>query len=202
MIRFIAGIVLATLVALSAAAQATYQISRGDTLQIEVIEDPSLNRTVLVLPDGTITFPLAGSVRAAGLSPAGVGQALSAQLAGNFAIPPTVYVSVGALAPRLPTGPVAAENLISVYAVGEVNSPGRKLVEPGTTLLQLVAEANGLSRFAAEKRIRLRRTDPKTGEESVYGFNYRDMGGPDSVSGSMVLMPGDVLVVPERRLFE
>ncbi|PKP85583.1 MAG: sugar transporter [Alphaproteobacteria bacterium HGW-Alphaproteobacteria-2] len=200
MIKFLAGFALAIGLALPALAQGTYQISPGDALQVEVLEDPSLNRTVLVLPDGTISFPLAGTVRVAGRSVAAAGQALASRMAGNFAVEPTVYVSLAALAQR--EAQIAAENLISVYAVGEVNAPGRKEVEPGTTLLQLIAEANGLSRFAAEKRLRLRRTDPKTGEETVFGFNYRSMGGPDSVSGSMVLMPGDVLVVPERRLFE
>ncbi len=200
MIKFLAGFALAIGLALPALAQATYQISPGDALQVEVLEDPSLNRTVLVLPDGTISFPLAGTVRVAGRSVAAAAQALASRMAGNFAVEPTVYVSLAALAQR--EAQIAEENLISVYAVGEVNAPGRKQVEPGTTLLQLIAEANGLSRFAAEKRLRLRRTDPKTGEETVFGFNYRSMGGPDSVSGSMVLMPGDVLVVPERRLFE
>lgn len=200
MIKFLAGFALAIGLALPTLAQNTYQISPGDALQVEVLEDPSLNRTVLVLPDGTISFPLAGTVRVAGRSVAAAGQALASRMAGNFAVEPTVYVSLAALAQR--EARIAEENLISVYAVGEVNAPGRKEVEPGTTLLQLIAEANGLSRFAAEKRLRLRRTDPKTGEETVFGFNYRSMGGPDSVSGSMVLMPGDVLVVPERRLFE
>lgn len=200
MFKFLAGFALAIGLALPTLAQDTYQISPGDALQVEVLEDPSLNRTVLVLPDGTISFPLAGTVRVAGRSVAAAGQALASRMAGNFAVEPTVYVSLAALAQR--EARIAEENLISVYAVGEVNAPGRKEVEPGTTLLQLIAEANGLSRFAAEKRLRLRRTDPKTGEETVFGFNYRSMGGPDSVSGSMVLMPGDVLVVPERRLFE
>jgi len=35
----------------------TYQIRPGDTLRIEVLEDASLNRTVLVAPDGRITIP-------------------------------------------------------------------------------------------------------------------------------------------------
>ena len=52
--------------ATTAVAQSGYQIQPRDTLQVEVIEDPSLNRSVLVLPDGTIYFPFAGSVRASG----------------------------------------------------------------------------------------------------------------------------------------
>ena len=91
---------------------------------------------------------------------------------------------------------------MNVYIVGEANEPGRKEVLPGTTLLQFLAEAGGLSRFAAEKRIQLRRVNPASGEETVYRFNYRSMGGSNSISGTTVLAPGDVIVVPERRLFE
>ena len=47
----IASIFVATM----AVAQSGYQIQPGDTLQVEVLEDPSLNRSVLVLPDGTIS---------------------------------------------------------------------------------------------------------------------------------------------------
>ena len=91
---------------------------------------------------------------------------------------------------------------MNVYILGEANTPGRKEILPGTTLIQFLAEAGGLSRFAADKRIQLRRVDPNTKQETVYRFNYRTMGGSDSISGTTVLAPGDVIVVPERRLFE
>ena len=45
-------------------AQSVYKIRPGDTLNIEVLEDEGLNRNVLVLPDGTISFPLVGTVKA------------------------------------------------------------------------------------------------------------------------------------------
>jgi len=112
-----------------------------------------------------------------------------------------VLGSVAALAPREPRREAEPE-LMNVYILGEANEPGRKEVLPGTTLLQFLAEAGGLSRFAAEKRIQLRRVDPDSGQERVYPFNYRTMGGSDSISGTTVLAPGDVIFVPERRLFE
>ena len=65
MMKFLIALV-ATVFATGAFAQSGYQIRTGDTLQIEVLEDPSLNRSVLVLPDGTISLPFAGSIRAAG----------------------------------------------------------------------------------------------------------------------------------------
>ena len=204
MIRFLTAILFTTGLAMTglagpAAAQSDYRIQPGDQLLVEVLEDPELNRTVLVLPDGSISFPLAGSIRASGRSVDAVSRALAAELASDFAVEPTVLVSVSALSPG---GQVSTANLIDVYLIGEANAPGRRQVETGTTLLQFLAEAGGLSRFAAEKRIQLRRIDPDSGTERVYRFNYRTMGGPESISGTTVLAPGDVVVVPERRLFE
>lgn len=194
------GLILALLAALSAsvaAAQSRYAISRGDVLQVEVLEDSSLNRSVLVLPDGTISFPFVGSIPAAGRSIEQVRAALTAGIASNFAAPPNVYVSVGQLAER-PARTQAEEPVIDIFTMGEIAKPGRFELPPGTTLLQALASAGGFTKFAAVKRVELRRTDPNSGTEQVYLFNYRGGGIP----GSTVLREGDVIVVPERRLFE
>ncbi|MEX0679215.1 MAG: polysaccharide biosynthesis/export family protein [Pirellulales bacterium] len=45
-----------------------YQINIGDELQVESAAEPDLRRTLVVLPDGTITLPLLGQVRAAEMS--------------------------------------------------------------------------------------------------------------------------------------
>lgn len=202
MIRFLTAVLFLMGSASISMAQDFYRIKPGDTLQVEVLEDPSLNRNVLVLPDGSISFPMAGTVRAGGRSVDVVASTLSKEMTGNFAVEPTVLVSVAALAPRDAPRAAAGPELMNIYIVGEANTPGRKEVLPGTTLLQFLAEAGGLSRFAAEKRIQLRRVDPRSNQETVYRFNYRTMGGSDSISGTTVLAPGDVIVVPERRLFE
>lgn len=195
--------VLALLVsAAHLAAQGNYVIGSGDVLQIEVLEDPSLNRSVLVLPDGTISFPMAGTLRAGGRSVDQVRGTLSAALAPNFAATPNVYVSVASLAEGTgATGPDG--DLMDVYALGEFTVPGRKEIKHGTTILQFLAEAGGLSRFAAEKRIELHRTDSRTGKVTTYLFNYRTPGGSETgINGGTKLTPGDVVKVPQRRLFE
>ncbi len=186
----------------SSAAQDNYAIKPGDTLQIEVLEDSSLNRSTLVLPDGTISFPLAGTIQAGGRSLDQVGQSLSSALASNFAATPNVFVSIGSLAQAAPSSGTSSREM-DVYALGEFTEPGRKEVKRGTTLLQFLAEAGGLSRFAAEKRIELLRTDPKTGQVTKYLFNYRTpAGGEKGINGGTKLISGDVVRVPQRRLFE
>jgi polysaccharide export outer membrane protein len=191
---------IALLAASVASAQTDYRIGAGDTVRIEVLEDPSLNRDVLVLPDGSLSFPLAGAVRAGGQTTTQLESALSSALAPNFAANPTVSVSVAGLAPQ---ASVATARTIDVFIMGEVGNGGGLLqVEPGTTVLQALALSGGFSPFAATKRIQLRRTDPQTGQQSVYNINYRAIEQGASNIGNSVLADGDVILVPERRLFE
>ena len=75
-------------------------------------------------------------------------------------------------------------------------------MQPGTTLLQAIALAGGLDRFAATKRIQLRRTDPSTGQERLYLFNYNAVERGGAIQSMITLREGDVIIVPERRLFE
>lgn len=201
--------VFATLVTLLAfagpgMAQEAYRIRPGDVLRIEVLEDATLNRSVLVSPDGRISLPLAGSVQAAGNPIEAVQQALTAQLAPNFAAPPSVFVSVERLAERVPAGPAAPpapEPTIAIYVLGEVGSPGKLELAPGTTVLQLFAQMGGFGRFAATTRIQLRRVD-SAGVEQIYALNYDAIEAGTNPNGRTTLAEGDVIVVPQRRLFE
>jgi len=72
-------------------------------------------------------------------------------------------------------------------------------VEAGTTLLQAIALAGGLDRFAATKRIQLRRTDTSTGQERLYLFNYNAVERGGAIQSMITLREGDVIIVPERQ---
>lgn len=189
-----------TLVGGMALAQSEYRVRSGDTLVIEVLEDNSLNRAVVVLPDGRISFPFAGTIEVAGRSVGQIESAITSRIASNFAAEPNVFVSVQPGQRQASTGTSAAT--IDIYFLGEVNAPGLKEVSPGTTVLQALAQSGGLTRFAADKRIQLRRTDPKTGRQSVFQINYRALANGASMTNDIRLLDGDVLLVPERRLFE
>ena len=85
--------------------------------------------------------------------------------------------------------------------MGQVTTPGMVEVEPGTTLLQAIALAGGLDRFAATKRIQLRRAD-STGQQRLYLFNFKAVERGGAIQSMIALREGDVIIVPERRLFE
>ncbi len=194
--RLVAALILLPVLAVASWAQ-DYKVRAGDVLQIEVLEDATLNRNAIVLPDGQISLPLAGSVRAAGRSLAQVQAELASRLAPNFATPPTVYVTLNSLAERAPS---AAPRLTDIYVLGAATTPGKVEVKPGATLLQALAVAGGVTPFAAKKRIQLRRVD-KSGVEKVYKFDL-DAIERGAAGGSTRLMSGDVIVIPQRKLFE
>ena len=175
------------------AQSANYRIQPGDQLAVTVLEDDTLNRQVLVLPDGRISVPLAGSVRASGQTVEAVEKAIADRLASNFAVRPSVFVSV--------TGVIEEEETFPIFVIGQVDAPGRVDVEIGTTLLQAIALAGGLDRFAATKRIQLRRSD-STGQERLYLFNFNAVERGAAIQSMITMREGDVIIVPERKLFE
>jgi polysaccharide export outer membrane protein len=188
------ALMLAGLVSPAFAQGSNYRIQPGDSLTVTVLEDDTLNRQVLVLPDGRISVPLAGTIQAAGQSVDSVEKVIADRLASNFAVRPSVFVSVVAVDENAGDFPV--------YVLGQVANPGQVEVKPGTTLLQAIALSGGLDRFAAGKRIQLRRTDPATGQERLFLFNYNAVENGGAVQSMITLRQGDVIIVPERHLFE
>lgn len=176
-----------------------YRVRAGDRLVIEVLEDASLNRTVPVLPGGTINFPYAGSLQVTGQSATAIGNRISQSLSGVLASPPTVFVSVQPLEP-VPLPPAQMEAvMINIYVMGEASSPGAKAVPPGTTFLQALSQSGGLTPFAATKRIQLRRPSMPG---RVVTVNYAAIMQGAALNQDPVLAEGDVIIIPERRLFE
>jgi polysaccharide export outer membrane protein len=196
--QFLLALATATLAALTAplalAQSASYRIQPGDTLQMTVLEDASLNGSLLVTPDGRVSVPLAGTIRVAGQTVDSVEATIADRLASNFAVRPSVFVAL--------TSVDASAGLFNIFVLGEVASPGMQEVPAGTTLLQALALAGGPDRFGATKRIQLRRTDARTGQERMYLFNYNAVERGGSIQSMIALREGDVIIVPERRLFE
>ncbi|WP_458877952.1 polysaccharide biosynthesis/export family protein [Arenibacterium sp. CAU 1754] len=183
-------------------AQDSYRIKSGDVLRIEVLEDSTINRETLVLPDGRVSVPLVGTIVVGGRSVDDVRADLVEKLRPNFASDPTVFVSLSQLAePRPQSSRAAAPSNMTIYVLGEVATPGAIELKRNTTVLQALAAVGGFSRFAATKRVQLRRTD-SNGAEKLYRVNYEDILAGKSSIGTTVLKQGDVIIVPQRKLFE
>ncbi len=202
-IRFLVVLLVlaASLFATSASAQ-TFKIRSGDLLRVEVLEDSSIDRDVLVAPDGRVSMPLAGNVRVAGLSITEAQRVLTNRLESNFATRPTVLVSLIELREVVPAAPAPEPDPIvtNIYVIGEVNNPGLVQTEETITLLQALSLAGGMTDFAALKRVQLRRA--VNGRDTVYSVNFQQILDGQSDVGLSQMVDGDVIVVPARRLFE
>ena len=197
--RYLGFLLLSLFFATSVAAQGSYGIQPGDSLSIEVIEDNSLNRNVLVTPDGRISFPLAGTVTVAGRTVEQVRRAITTRLAPNFANPPPVFVAVSRVNEALLNLEPEFETM-TIYLLVEVADPGPKEVEHGLTILQFLSTSGGFTKFAATKRVQLRRQVGHT--EQLVKVNYNALSRGARLNRNVVLHDGDVILVPERRLFE
>jgi polysaccharide export outer membrane protein len=81
-----------------------------------------------------------------------------------------------------------------VYLIGQVNKPGTYTLNDNKTVLQLLAEAGGLSQFAKMKSIYIVRKDGV--RESHLPFNYKKALAAKDISSDIQLLPGDMIVVP------
>lgn len=199
-VRGLVTLILAVLMSASAVAQ---PFQAGDTIEINVYQDPKLDRRVLIGRDGSISVPLAGRIRAAGRNPADIEAELKRRLQKNYTEP--LDISVGLVQPARPEPAqplrsVDDELKPRVFVTGEVTRPGSFPIGRRITVVQAIAQAGGLGPFAARKRIQIRRQS--LGEELVFPFDYDAfLNGVVSV-GNVDLRPGDVIVVPEQGLFE
>ncbi len=73
----------------------------------------------------------------------------------------------------------------SVYVTGQVKSPGAYAVDAGTTVLQALSLAGGLTDRGADGRIRIQRV--VEGKTTEIKAKLTD-----------VVQPGDTIIVPER----
>ena len=190
-------------IVVAGAAQAdTYRLRPGDVLEVIVFQDPKLNRQIVVAPDGYVAFPLAGRFKAGGLTTSGVEAALKKGLQKQYTTDLDVtvsYIQSEKREPRQLREAKVAE--YTVYVTGEVAKPGAFVVpRRPPTVLQAIALSGGLGPFAAPRRIHVVRNI--NGEDVAFPFNYKPYEKGDNLGGNIRLRNGDVVVVPERGLFE
>jgi polysaccharide export outer membrane protein len=179
MARVVALLMILTAAGPTEAGLFDYRLGPEDVLRIAVWRDDSLTREVLVRPDGMVSFPLIGEVRAEGRTV----EELKGDVAGRLSrfIPdPTVSVEVVKI------------TSYRIYVVGKVNRPGEFVVGHSIDIMQALSMAGGLTPFAAENGIKILRR--QTGD--VYPFRYGDVKRGENLGQNIVLERGDVVVVP------
>jgi polysaccharide export outer membrane protein len=163
----------------------------GDTVDISVWQDSKLDRRVMIGPSGMISFPLAGHIRAGGLTPQALENLLRSRLKSNYTDRLDITVALVASDKDDDRKP-------RVFVTGEVLRPGSFIIVGKTSLMQAIALAGGLGPFAAKHRVQVHRK--VDGIENVFVFDYGTFESGSDLSGNVEIRGGDVIVVPERGL--
>ncbi len=159
----------------------TYLIGPEDILEISVWKDPSLTKEVVVRPDGKISFPLIGELRAGGVSVEELEKELKSGLEKFI---PDVVVTVM----------VIKVNSLKIYVLGKVARPGVYSIGKPLNVLQALALAGGLTPFAKAKKILILRNE--NSQHIRIRFNYEKIEKGEFLEQNIPLHSGDVLVVP------
>jgi polysaccharide export outer membrane protein len=164
-----------------------YTLGIGDELAINVWENPNLTTDAVIRPDGTITMPLIGDLKAAGETPSSLKAIIAKRLIDFIKLP-----SGGSEI----TVAVSGANSYRITIAGEVIRPGVVTADYYVTVVQAVALAGGFTRFAKRNEMMLQRRDAKTGEQRNIPLVYDLLASGERPDMNLVLVAGDSLYVP------
>ncbi len=166
---------------------AIYKIGVDDVIKVNVWKNPELTIEVPVRPDGMISVPLIGDVKAAGLAPEQVSKNIKEKLK-KFIRDPLVAVILTQLNSH--------EYLSRVRVTGAVRTPISLAYRQGMTILDAVLAAGGINDFASAGNTKLyRRVNNKSNAISIELDNILNGG---KLNTNYILKPGDIITVPER----
>jgi polysaccharide export outer membrane protein len=172
----------------AAEASTDYRVGPGDVLDIAVLGNADLSRTATVQPSGSITFPLLNEVPVAGLTVSEVQRRMTALLIKDFLVDPHVEVKVKEFQSQF------------VIVLGEINTPGRKVLRGGSRLVDILVEAGGFTPRASGEIVITRTDGAFEGGSKVL---HMRLGGAfsaqDYVGLEMSLRNGDVITAPARQ---
>ena len=115
------------------ALQSSYKVGTEDILFITVWGEPDLEKTVIVSADGTINYPLLGSIPVAGLSVREIDEKITRMLETDYLVDPHVDVTIKEYHSQ------------KVLVLGEVVHPGLYILTGPTSLLEIISKAGGVS---------------------------------------------------------
>jgi polysaccharide biosynthesis/export protein len=154
-----------------------YRIKEGDALQISVWGDQTLQKEVKVLPDGSISFPLAGRIDVVDTTALDVEKKLTEKLK-TYLPDPQVTVSVSNIEGN------------RIFVLGKVVKPGPVQMTGPMTVLQALSVAGGLDKFAEGSAIRVLRG------QSVMPVDYKALLQGQNLNSNVLLKTGDTILVP------
>lgn len=159
-----------------------YMIGPDDLLAVNVWREPEISRNVVVRPDGKISLPLVGDLRASGHTPAQLQDEIKAVLVNYLSSPEVTVIVQEARSQKF--------NIL-----GEVEHPGAYPLSRSMTVLDAIAVAGGLRDFAKSSKIYVLRVTGD-GARTRLQFNYKEVIKGQGLSQNIELQPRDTVVVP------
>jgi polysaccharide biosynthesis/export protein len=159
------------------ATPADYRIGTEDVLGILFWREMEMSGDVTVRPDGMITLPLLGDVRAVGLTTDQLKDILQ-KSASKILTDANVTVVVRQINSR------------KVYVTGQVGMSGAYPLIGPRNVVQAIAMAGGLSEYAKGDKILIIRGS------QTFKFNYKEVIEGRKLEQNILLQPGDQIVVP------
>ena len=166
--------------------QKEYVLFPGDVVEVLVWRNAEVSRTVAIRPDGFISLPLLQEVKAAGLTPKELAEAVAKAYMGRLLSPEVTVLPQNV---RQPT----------VYVLGDVRNPGGYPVRTSVTAAQVLAAAGGVLRSGGESDIALIRMAQDGFLEAIPigGRVSMTQAGPYLSLAATILQPDDIVFVPE-----
>ncbi len=153
------------------AAPPVQTLASGDKVQVTVFGEDSISGEFTVDDDGFLSVPLAGTVKAAGLTKIQLEKLLTAKLTGDYLANPRITVTILSFRP--------------FYIMGEVVRPGQYSYQAGLNIMSAMAIAGGPTYRASNARVEIQRNGAGPFKEYP-------------LSPEVPVFPGDVVRVPER----
>lgn len=159
-----------------------YILKASDVLEVNVYQEPDLQKQVRVEADGTVALALIGKVRVAGMTVAESQSLVTDLYNRDYLVDPQISVLVVSFAPKF------------VHVLGMVGTPGKIMIEPdqNLSLIDAIAQCRGVTRLGNPKKVRIKRTDGT----KPFDVNYDEIRRGDA--SDIFLKEGDTITVPER----
>lgn len=179
----------------AAQQQPDYVIGAQDVLTIAVYDQVELSGKFTVDPDGTLTFPLLGRIKAGGLTLRGLEDDLKNRLSDGYIRNPQVSVAMETYRSQ------------RVFIMGEVRAPGAYQLTGEMTVIEAIARAGSTTPAAADEAMIVRPKEGQTAgpvlpndtDSTVIRVNLRDIQ-EGALSKNVLLRDGDTLLVQKARL--
>jgi polysaccharide export outer membrane protein len=159
-------------------------IGPSDALQVTVWRNPDLSGQPIVRPDGTVSLPLIGDLRAAGRTPGQIRNEVTQRL-GAFLKDESAIVTVA----------VTAIHSYRFVVSGNVEKPGEVSADHYVTVAEAIALAGGPNKFAASEETVIMRPDPGKATRRI-PVDYPAILNGTHPEHDLPIMAGDMIYVP------